>query len=83
MATVLCGDYLFPDMSDTVLPSRGMKSTPHMNAIGLVIAAGIALVLLPVLPLLVVMYLLGRHWGSSVGPSYQREEPTTDVHGER
>lgn len=60
--------------SDTVLPTRGMTSIPHMNAIGYVIAGGIALVLLPVLPLLVLLYLLGERWSSSPGASYRPGE---------
>lgn len=62
-------------MSDTVLPTRGMTSIPHMNAIGLLMAAGIAIVLLPVLPLLLVLYLLGKRWGSTTGPRFQGARP--------
>lgn len=62
-------------MSDTVLPKRGMTSIPHMNAIGWIIAGGIALLLLPVLPLLAVLYLLGKRWGSSYGPRFQGASP--------
>jgi hypothetical protein len=57
---------------DTVLPNRGMKSVPSMNAIGYVMAAGIALVLLPILPLLAVLYLLGRRWSSGPKPRFER-----------
>lgn len=49
---------------DTVLRPRGMTSIPHMNAIGYTIAAGIAIALLPLLPFLVAMYLLGKRWSS-------------------
>lgn len=47
-------------MTDQVLPIQGHKSVGHMNAIGLIIALGIAVVLLPILPLLVLLYLLGE-----------------------
>lgn len=57
-------------MSDTVLPARGMTSIPHMNAIGYVIATGIALVLLPLLPFLAVLYLLGKLWSSAPRQRY-------------
>lgn len=67
-------------MSDNVLPTREMASVAHMNAIGFTIALGIAILLLPVLPLLVVLYLLGERWGSTVGPTYQRGETTADAH---
>lgn len=58
---------------DTVLPLRGMKSVPHMNAIGYIIAAGVAVALLPLLPFLVVMYLLGRRWSAGPKPRFERE----------
>lgn len=58
---------------DTVLPLRGMKSVPHMNAIGLTLATGIAIVLLPVLPFLVVLYLLGKQWSSAPKPRFERD----------
>lgn len=61
-------------MSDTVLPTRGMTSIPHMNAIGFLIAAGIAILLLPVLPLLIVLYLMGKRTGSQ-GPRFQGARP--------
>lgn len=62
-------------MSDTVLPTRGMTSIPHMNAIGLAMAAGIGILLLPVMPLLIVLYLLGKRWGSSYGPRFEGARP--------
>lgn len=58
-------------MSDTVLPTRGMTSIPHMNAIGYIIATAIGILLLPIMPLLIVMYLLGKRWGSSYGPRFR------------
>lgn len=58
-------------MSDTVLPTRGMTSIAHMNAIGLMMALAIAFVLLPVLPLLAVLYVLGKRWGSTAGPRFR------------
>jgi len=61
-------------MSDTVGPMRGMHSNPVMNAIGYTVAAGIAIVLLPVLPFLVVLYLLGKRWSSSPEPRFERTE---------
>lgn len=57
---------------DTVLPVRGMTSIPHMNAIGYTIAVGIAIVLLPVLPFLLVLYLLGKRYSSSPNPRFER-----------
>lgn len=62
-------------MSDTVLPTRGMTSIPHMNAIGLLIATFIAILLLPILPLLILLYLLGKRWGSSYGTRFQGARP--------
>jgi hypothetical protein len=57
---------------DTVLPVRGMKSVPEMNAIGYTMAAGIAFVLLPILPLLALLYLMGKRWSSAPKPRFER-----------
>lgn len=60
---------------DTVLPVRGMTSIPHMNAIGYTIAAGIAFVLLPILPFIIALYLLGKRWSSAPEPRFERRAP--------
>lgn len=60
---------------DTVLPTQGFKRVAHMNFIGYVIAIGIALVLLPLLPLVVVVWLLSRWLSPGDQPSYQGPVP--------
>lgn len=45
---------------DTVTEPTGEKQTIHINVVGYVIAGGVALLLLPVVPLLLVLKLLDR-----------------------
>jgi hypothetical protein len=47
-------------MSDSVGIARGATEDGQMNAIGLVVAAGSALLLLPVLPFLALVYAVSR-----------------------
>lgn len=61
-------------MADTVLPTQGFKSVGHMNVMGYIIAGAIALVLLPVLPFLLVLWLLGRR---EAGAAEQRRAEAT------
>jgi hypothetical protein len=46
--------------TDTVTEPSGEKETVHINVVGYIIAGGVALLLLPVLPLLLVLKLLDR-----------------------
>lgn len=45
---------------DTVTEPSGEKQTLHIGVMGYVIAAGVGLLLLPVLPLLIALKLLDR-----------------------
>lgn len=47
-------------MTDSVTPPTPWHNPPEMSAFGIMIAAGIALVLLPVLPFLAIVYVAGR-----------------------
>lgn len=52
-------------MTDQLSPSQGMTPDPVMSLFGYVVAAGVALVLLPVLPFIAVLWLLSRLGGKS------------------
>jgi hypothetical protein len=47
-------------MTDSVTQPTPWHNPPEMSAFGIIIAAGIALVLLPVLPFLAIIYAVGR-----------------------
>ncbi|PSP55339.1 hypothetical protein BRC82_06205 [Halobacteriales archaeon QS_1_67_19] len=47
-------------MTDQVSPNQGMAPDSEMSLIGYVIAAGVGLILLPVLPFIAVLWLLQR-----------------------
>jgi hypothetical protein len=54
-------------MTDSVGPAPRFKKTPHINAIGYVLAAAIALIFLPLLPFVAVIWLMGQR-GESQEP---------------
>lgn len=45
---------------DTVTSPTKPKQTPHIGVVGYIIAAGVALLLLPLLPLLIALKLIDR-----------------------
>jgi len=47
-------------MTDSVTPPTPWHNPPEMSAFGIIIAAGIALVLLPLWPFLALVYIAGR-----------------------
>lgn len=55
-------------MTDTVTPQREFGSQAGMGAIGWVIAIAIAILFLPVLPFLVLVYLVLRLFGAGERP---------------
>ncbi|MFB6110355.1 MAG: hypothetical protein ABEJ60_05715 [Halodesulfurarchaeum sp.] len=48
---------------DTVTPPTPSHNPREMSALGWIIAAGIALVLMPLWPLLAIMWVLGKRGG--------------------
>ncbi|MFB6093965.1 MAG: hypothetical protein ABEJ77_03390 [Halanaeroarchaeum sp.] len=52
-------------MTDSVSSPTPWHNPPEMSAFGIVIAAGIALVLLPLWPFIAIVYLAGRFKESS------------------
>ena len=66
------GDSVFP----TVLENQGFIRIAHMNFIGYAMAILIGLVLLPVLPILVLLWLFNRlRSGDSGSPRYETPAP--------
>jgi hypothetical protein len=47
-------------MTDSVTPPTPWHNPPEMSAFGIMIAAGIALVLLPLWPFIALVYVAGR-----------------------
>jgi len=47
-------------MTDSVGPVHKLKNVAHMNAIGWIMAVGIGLLLLPLLPFLAILWVLGQ-----------------------
>lgn len=61
-------------MSRTVTtPTKG-TNRPDMNVVGYIIAAGVLLVLVPVLPLIIVLELIDRLSGSGAGEASDQPE---------
>ena len=48
------------DMTDSVTPPTPWHNPPEMSVFGMMVAAGIALVLLPLLPFIAIIWLAGR-----------------------
>jgi|AntDeeMetageno51_2_1112566.scaffolds.fasta_scaffold00543_14 hypothetical protein len=45
-------------MVNSTSQNQGSKSVPHMNGVGYIIAIGIFIFLLPLLPVFILMYIL-------------------------
>ncbi|AOW80678.1 hypothetical protein HTSR_1503 [Halodesulfurarchaeum formicicum] len=58
---------------DTVTPPTPTHTAPEMSVLGWIIAAGIALVLLPVWPLLAIMWIIGKQ-GKDKGEKHPEDE---------